>query len=76
VTLFIYLTIWLIVLDQFLFMMLAMVHPPSRSYIDPWTGQLFGEGGVENSEKNVKNPTFTGLEGGAIMGKLGNETAK
>ncbi|KAF5317255.1 hypothetical protein D9611_003633 [Ephemerocybe angulata] len=28
--------------------MLGMLHAPSReAYIDPWTGQLFGEGGVE-----------------------------
>ncbi|KAG6381984.1 ERV/ALR sulfhydryl oxidase domain-containing protein [Boletus reticuloceps] len=26
---------------------IAFLHPPSRGYIDPWTGELFGEGGVE-----------------------------
>ena len=59
--------------------MLSMFHEPSRSYIDPWTGQLFGEGGVEPhvpvggsaAFRTVKN-----AKGGVIMPKLGNETAK
>ncbi|KAF8637557.1 hypothetical protein AX17_002743 [Amanita inopinata Kibby_2008] len=55
-----------------LFSMIAFLHPPARSYIDPWTGQLFGEGGVERS---------FGLEdavvhGDVIMSRLGNATAK
>ncbi|PPQ79159.1 hypothetical protein CVT25_002787 [Psilocybe cyanescens] len=59
--------------------MIAVVHPSSRSSIDPWTGQLFGEGGVEqtlNSETNSKTPVISGVHGNVIMGKLGNETAK
>ncbi|KAJ2918339.1 hypothetical protein MD484_g2126, partial [Candolleomyces efflorescens] len=54
--------------------MLAMLHEPSRSYIDPWTGQFFGDGGVEQSIRfpsAVKN-----AKGQVIMPKLGNETAK
>ncbi|KAF4620936.1 hypothetical protein D9613_001097 [Agrocybe pediades] len=65
-----------VIFAMFLLTMLAMVHPPARSYIDPWTGQLFGEGGVEHSENDIKTPPVTGLEGGVIMGKLGNATAK
>ena len=63
--------------------MLTMLHPPSRAYIDPWTGQLFGEGGVEKTLKSLHlsgNDTIpkpiVGVEGGVIMAKLGNETAK
>jgi len=59
--------------------MIALVHPPSRSYIDPWTGQLFGEGGVEQMlQSQVCNnpPKIGGVKGGVIMSKLGNETAK
>jgi len=70
-------------LSQFSLAMLAMLHPPSRAYIDPWTGQLFGEGGVEKTFKSlhlsendvVPNP-IVGVEGKVIMTKLGNETAK
>ncbi|KAK2462479.1 hypothetical protein APHAL10511_005449 [Amanita phalloides] len=32
--------------------MVAFLHPPARAYIDPWTGQLFGEGGVEGVWRN------------------------
>lgn len=35
-----------------LFSMIAFLHPPTRAYIDPWTGQLFGEGGVEGFWRN------------------------
>lgn len=70
-------------LFQFLLAMLTMLHPPSRAYIDPWTGQLFGEGGVEKTLKSlhlsgndaIPKP-IVGVEGGVIMAKLGNETAK
>ena len=60
--------------------MIALVHPPSRSYIDPWTGQLFGEGGVEkmfySKTETTQGKEIKGVEGGVIMGKLGNATAK
>ncbi|KAH6910258.1 ERV/ALR sulfhydryl oxidase domain-containing protein [Coprinopsis sp. MPI-PUGE-AT-0042] len=67
----------IIVGAMLLFTMLAMLHPPSRAYIDPWTGQFFGEGGVEKSlhTDGSKGP-IAGVEGGVIMGKLGNATAK
>lgn len=48
--------------------MLAFFHPPSRSYIDPWTGELFGVEGPGMKFKNVK--------GHVIAGTLGNATAK
>lgn len=105
---------------QFLLTSLAFFHAPSRAYLDPWTGDLFGEGGVEKdlheiqyaathgdrpkhpvrppppvkqSEENVANrpiinesqqeldrmdvDSVSGVEqGGVIMKKLGNATAK
>ncbi|KAK7691985.1 hypothetical protein QCA50_005390 [Cerrena zonata] len=36
-----------IILALFLLASLAFLHPPSRAYIDPWTGDLFGDRGVE-----------------------------
>lgn len=53
--------------------MLSMFHGPSRAYIDPWTGQLFGEGGVE---PHPGFPAVRNAKGSVIMPKLGNETAK
>lgn len=61
---------------QVLVMTLALVHPPSRAYIDPWTGELFGEGGVEMDVLPHGNPLSSGISGDVIMPKLGNETAK
>ncbi|KAF4598790.1 hypothetical protein EYR38_007198 [Pleurotus pulmonarius] len=61
---------------------IALLHPPSRAYIDPWTGELFGEGGVEQFMHRPSHATAfndqlaKGVEGGVIMGKLGNATAK
>ena len=37
--------------------MVAFLHPPVRAYIDPWTGQLFGEGGVEGALHNISIQT-------------------
>ncbi|KAH9856721.1 ERV/ALR sulfhydryl oxidase domain-containing protein [Lenzites betulinus] len=55
----------------FLLGSLALLHPPSRTYVDTWTGELFGEGGM------VPPPSPThGVHGEVIMGKLGNATAK
>lgn len=63
---------------QFLLTMVAIVHPPSRTYIDPWTGELFGEGGLEGNLHSKLDPNLRigGVKGGVIMSKLGNETAK
>lgn len=55
-----------------------MLHPPSRAYIDPWTGELFGEGGVEKDLRvpGSKGSTPESAHGEVIMTKLGNATAK
>jgi FAD-linked sulfhydryl oxidase len=55
-----------------------MIHPPSRAYIDPWTGDLFGEGGVEKDLRVSSNAGTVpeSVHGGVIMSKLGNATAK
>lgn len=57
---------------------LALMHPPSRSYIDPWTDQIFGEGGMEKMlhPSLSSKPAIGTVKGGVIMAKLGNETAK
>ena len=61
---------------QFLVTTLALFHPPSRAYIDPWTGDLFGEGSVHKISEHYEVPPISGVEGGVIMSKLGNATAK
>ncbi|KAI0684845.1 ERV/ALR sulfhydryl oxidase domain-containing protein [Cytidiella melzeri] len=67
-----------IVLGLFLLASLAMLHAPSRAYIDPWTGDLFGEGGVEQDLRISPNAATVAesVHGGVIMSKLGNATAK
>lgn len=40
-----------------------------------WNGDLYGEGGVEQDIYHV-DPLKSGVSGGVIMSKLGNETAK
>lgn len=68
------------------------LHPPSRAYIDPWTGDLFGDGGVERDLhrlSSTKQQSLSGTPlkdnisnqdgvvlGDVIMSKLGNATAK
>jgi len=61
--------------------MLAFVHPPSQMhYFEPWSGQLFGDGGVEKSLPrpvgDTTLPISNTVHGNVIMPKLGNETAK
>ncbi|ESK97294.1 sulfhydryl oxidase [Moniliophthora roreri MCA 2997] len=69
----------LMVIALLVLAMVGFLHPPARSYIDPWTGQLFGEGGVESS-LNIQKPKMPweggSAKGGVIMSKLGNATAK
>ncbi|KAF8236068.1 hypothetical protein L208DRAFT_1391520 [Tricholoma matsutake] len=63
---------------------LGFMHPPSRAYFEPWTGQMFGEGGVEKSlprpigDSQSQQPPLSAshVHGNVIMPKLGNETAK
>jgi FAD-linked sulfhydryl oxidase len=52
-------------------------HHPLQSYIDPLTGRIFGEGGVEklNSDVLVAHKA-SGVQGEVIMPKLGNATIK
>lgn len=52
-------------------------HHPLQSYMDPWTGKVFGEGGVEDTSSNTHKPNeVLGAQGGVIMPILGNATAK
>ncbi|KAI1788353.1 ERV/ALR sulfhydryl oxidase domain-containing protein [Ganoderma leucocontextum] len=55
----------------FLLGSLALLHPPSRTYVDTWTGDFLGEGGM----MPVLSPA-QGAKGEVIMPKLGNATAK
>jgi len=67
-----------VIFAMFLLTMVALIRSPSRTYLDPWTGQLFGEGGLEGNlhPKLDPNERIGGVKGGVIMSKLGNETAK
>ncbi|GJE94725.1 hypothetical protein PsYK624_108960 [Phanerochaete sordida] len=60
----------------FLLGSLLLLHPPSRTYLDPWTGDLFGEGGVEKDLHTFPANAAEGVHGDVIMSKLGNATAK
>ncbi|KAF7798854.1 hypothetical protein EIP86_010081 [Pleurotus ostreatoroseus] len=53
-----------------------MLHPPSRAYVEPWTGDFFGEGGVEQDPHIYPASAAAGVHGEVIMAKLGNATAK
>ncbi len=53
-----------------------MLHPPSRAYVEPWTGDFFGEGGVEQDPHIYPGSAAAGAHGEVIMPKLGNATAK
>ncbi|KAH7883249.1 ERV/ALR sulfhydryl oxidase domain-containing protein [Phlebopus sp. FC_14] len=76
-------TFFAVTVALFILATVAFLHPPSRAYIDPWTGEFFGEGGVEKDLHILPYPghvppnTSSSPEvGGVIMSKLGNETAK
>jgi len=60
--------------DQFLVASLGVLHPQSKPYLDPWSGDQFGEGGVE--QHLALKPHEEVVRGSPIMQKLGNETAK
>ncbi|KAG8915578.1 hypothetical protein FRC01_003611 [Tulasnella sp. 417] len=51
---------------------LAVIHPPVRAYVDPWTQTVFGEDGVEGRH----DLHVAAEKGEVIMPKLGNATAK
>jgi hypothetical protein len=61
---------------QLLLTTIALIHPPARPYIDPWSGQFFGEGGVEKTLHSEDKAYHRGLKGGVIMSKLANATIK
>ncbi|KAJ6593362.1 ERV/ALR sulfhydryl oxidase domain-containing protein [Mycena capillaripes] len=76
-----------IVVALLLLSTVTFLHPPSRTYFDPWSGEQFGEDGVEQSLRTSKGPAHPpahppapppvlGADGGVIMSKLGNATAK
>ncbi|KAH9917215.1 ERV/ALR sulfhydryl oxidase domain-containing protein [Amylocystis lapponica] len=65
-----------IVFALFVLGSLVLFHAPSRAYLDPWTGDLFGEGGVEKDLHAYPTPPPGVAHGGVIMSKLGNATAK
>ncbi|KAH8103477.1 ERV/ALR sulfhydryl oxidase domain-containing protein [Cristinia sonorae] len=46
----------IIIVALFLLTTLAFFHAPSRAYIDPWTGEIFGEGGVEKDLQRLQHP--------------------
>jgi FAD-linked sulfhydryl oxidase len=55
---------------------LLVLRRPILAYKDPWSGQFFGEGGVEVHDVSGNVVPYQGVEGAVIMGKLGNKTAK
>ncbi|KAF8489684.1 ERV/ALR sulfhydryl oxidase domain-containing protein [Gautieria morchelliformis] len=58
------------------FSSLFILRRPILAYKDPWSGHFFGEGGVEIHDEVTAKVPYQGVDGGVIMGKLGNETAK
>jgi hypothetical protein len=68
---FLFAALALIVFASFVF-----IHPSSRAYIDPFTGEFFGEGGYEPNLSSNPGVDKDALKGRVIMAKLGNETAK
>ncbi|KAF7319424.1 Sulfhydryl oxidase [Mycena chlorophos] len=66
-----------IVVALLLLSTISFLHPNSRAYLDPFSGELLGEDGMEKSlRKGQPPPPLAGVEGGVIMSKLGNATAK
>ncbi|KAJ7216583.1 ERV/ALR sulfhydryl oxidase domain-containing protein [Mycena pura] len=70
-----------IVVGLLLLSTITFLHPSSRTYFDPWSGELFGEDGMEQSLRASKSKAqphapILGADGGVIMSKLENATAK
>nr|GAT45975.1 predicted protein [Mycena chlorophos] len=66
-----------IVVALLLLSTISFLHPNSRAYLDPFSGEFLGEDGMEKSlRKGQPPPPLAGVEGGVIMSKLGNATAK
>ncbi|KAF8525975.1 ERV/ALR sulfhydryl oxidase domain-containing protein [Hysterangium stoloniferum] len=53
---------------------LFVLRRPISAYRDPWSGNIFGGGGVDIHEDDTLSNM--GIDGGIIMGKLENATAK
>ena len=75
----------LIALALLILFSLALFHPPSRTYFDPISGAVFGDGGVERdlaqfAAKGRSPPPKERVPEeripGVIMPKLANATAK
>jgi len=79
-------TFFVVIVALFLVGSIALIHTPSRTYLNPFTGDLFDEGGVEPEEfhilpvgdtaKNVQLLPDDEVHGHVVMPKLVNETAK
>ncbi|KZV61944.1 hypothetical protein PENSPDRAFT_746089 [Peniophora sp. CONT] len=81
-------TVWIVLLAVFLVGSIALISTPSRSYLEPWAGDLFANDGVRagnniiiqpigDLEANVNlHPDVDEVHGGVVMPKLGNATAK
>lgn len=72
-----------VVLGLLLIASLLLLHEPTRrTYVDPYTGILFDDGGIQEDYLADKSPVklapepLPAVHGNVIMGKLGNETAK
>ncbi|KAI5889986.1 uncharacterized protein SCHCODRAFT_02630558 [Schizophyllum commune H4-8] len=65
-----------IITAMLLLAMLGFFHPPTRTYFDPTSGDIFGDGGVEGSLRQDLAKLPVNGAGGVIMPKLGNATAK
>ena len=62
--------------QQFLIASLAWLHPPSRAYVEPWTGDLFGDVNAGRDPHVYQASAAQGVHGEVIMERLGNATAK
>ncbi|KAI0028820.1 ERV/ALR sulfhydryl oxidase domain-containing protein [Vararia minispora EC-137] len=82
-------TFIVVIVALFLVGSIAFLHPRSRSYFDPRTGDLFDDGGVEqefhilpvgdvevNAHLVEGSVPGGGVHGKVVMPKLGNATAK
>ncbi|KAF8641377.1 hypothetical protein AX16_009998 [Volvariella volvacea WC 439] len=70
----------LIIITLLIISTLAFIHPPARSYVTPWTGDIFGVDDAGRATQDARPDhhieTSTPHAGGVIMPKLGNATAK
>ena len=55
---------------------LFILRRPLLVHREPWSGRFFGEGGVELHDDVTSKYPYQRVDGGVIMGKLANQTAK